>query len=46
MTDSVDPLVRINFVGAAGVITGTMVISNDPKLCEPYMATPGYEKEV
>jgi hypothetical protein len=44
-TDRGGPLVRVSFVDPAGVVTGTMVFSSDPKLCQPYVAAPGYEKE-
>jgi len=31
------------FVDGDGVIAGTKVISRDPKLSQPYTASPGYE---
>ena len=44
-TDRVRPSIRVCFVDPEGVVSGTMVFSPDPKLCHPYLATPGYEKK-
>jgi hypothetical protein len=44
-TDRLLPLIRVSFIDPVGAVAGTMVFSTDPKLCQPYFATPGYEKK-
>jgi hypothetical protein len=39
-------VIRINFVDRDGIVSGTMVSSSDPSLCEPYRKIEGYERQL